>query len=207
MGWEWALLGLPQAAARTRSFSPRPTLLVTMGGSDPTGMTLRAARALAGLDPVFRARFVIGPGFAKREKTAQAIVALKSNFETIEGANSLTTEYASADLALAAFGVTAYELAAFGVPALYLCATQDHALSASAFEHAGMGVSLGLADTADDKAIAKAVWALLGDAERRREMRSAGLMTIDGNASARIASDLAGALAQRRAIKGKRTAI
>ncbi|MGC9953800.1 MAG: NTP transferase domain-containing protein [Rhizomicrobium sp.] len=207
IGWEWALLGLLQAAVRPRCFSPRPTLLVTMGGSDPYGMTLRAARAVAELDPVFRARFVIGPGFEKREKTAQAIVALKSNFETIEGADSLTTEYASADLALAAFGVTAYELAAFGVPALYLCATEDHALSASAFEHAGMGVSLGLADGADDKAIAKAVWALLGDAERRREMRSAGLMTIDGNAAARIASDLAGALAQRRAVKERRTAI
>jgi spore coat polysaccharide biosynthesis protein SpsF len=206
IGWEWALLGLPQAATRSRSFSPRPTLLVTMGGSDPTGMTLCAARALAGLDPLFRARFVIGPGFEKREETAQAIVALKSNFETIEGADSLTTEYASADLALAAFGVTAYELAAFGVPALYLCATEDHALSASAFELAGMGVSLGLADQATDDAIAKAVWALLGDAERRREMHSAGLMTIDGNASARIASDLAGALAARRAVNEKRTA-
>jgi spore coat polysaccharide biosynthesis protein SpsF len=169
-------------------------------------MSLLAARALAGLDPVFRVRFVIGPGFANREKTAQAIVALKSNFETIEGADSLTTEYASADLALAAFGVTAYELAAFGVPALYLCATEDHALSASAFEHAGMGISLGLADTADDTAITKAVWALLGDAERRREMRAAGLMAIDGNASTRIASDLAAALAQRRAVKEKRTA-
>jgi spore coat polysaccharide biosynthesis protein SpsF len=207
IGWEWALLGLPQVATRSRAFAPRPTLLVTMGGSDPCGMTLRAARALTALDPLFRARFVIGPGFEKREKTAQAIVALKSNFETIEGADSLTTEYASADLALAAFGVTAYELAAFGVPALYLCATEDHALSASAFELAGMGVSLGLADQASDDAIAKAVWALLADAERRREMRSAGLMTIDGNASARIASDLAGALAQRRAVREKRTAI
>ena len=206
IGWEWALLGLPQAATRSRTFSPRPTLLVTMGGSDPTGMTLGAARALAGLEPLFRARFVIGPGFDKREETARAIVALKSNFETIEGADSLATEYASADLALAAFGVTAYELAAFGVPALYLCATPDHALSASAFELAGMGVSLGLAEQASDDAIAKAVWALLGDAERRREMRSAGLMTIDGNASARIASDLAGALSARRAVKERETA-
>ena len=207
IGWEWALLGLPLAATRPRSFSPRPTLLVTMGGSDPTGMTLRAARALAGLDPLFRARFVIGPGFEKREKTAQTIVALKSNFETIEGADSLTTEYASADLALAAFGVTAYELAAFGVPALYLCATPDHALSASAFELAGMGVSLGLAEQASGDVVVKAVWALLGDAERRREMRSAGLMTVDGNASARIASDLAGALARRRAVREQQTAI
>ena len=207
IGWEWALLGLSPTAGRPQSHSSLPTLLVTMGGSDPFGLTLRAANALAMLEPAFRARFVIGPGFKNKDRIAKTIVSLHSNFETIEGADGLATEFASCDLALAAFGVTAYELAAFGVPALYLCATEDHALSASAFEHAGMGISLGLADTAHDSAIAKTVWALLGDAERRREMRTAGLMTIDGNASTRIASELAAALAQRRAVKERRTAI
>ncbi|MDE1985440.1 MAG: NTP transferase domain-containing protein [Alphaproteobacteria bacterium] len=207
IGWEWALLGLPQAAPRTRPVSPRPTLLVTMGGSDPWGFTLRVAQALAKLDPVFRARFVIGPGFENPDATARAIVALRSNFETIEGADSLATEYGACDLALAAFGVTAYELAAFGVPALYLCATEDHALSASAFEHAGMGVSLGLAETASDRSIAQAVWNLLGDHQRRRDMRSAGLMTIDGNAAARIARDLADALADKRGVSAARAAV
>ncbi len=199
VGWEWTLLGLAPGAVRPKSLSPRPTLLVAMGGSDPMGLTLRAARALARLDPVFRARFVIGPGMEEREKTARAIVRLKSNFETIEGADDLATEYASADLALAAFGVTAYELASFGVPALYLCLAEDHALSVSAFEYAGMGVSLGVAGAASDERIAKSVWALLGDATRRRDMRAAGLMTVDGEGAARIAADLAGALAARRA--------
>jgi spore coat polysaccharide biosynthesis protein SpsF len=198
-GWEWTLLGLAAAPSRPRQTSTRPTLLVSMGGSDPYGLTLRAARALTGLDPVFRARFVIGPGFDAKEQTAKAVVALKSNFETIEGAHGLATEFAACDLALVAFGVTAYELAAFGVPAVYLCATPDHALSATAFDRAGMGISLGVADTVSDEAIAGAVWSLMGDGARRRDMRAAGLMTIDGNGPARIAADLAKALAARRA--------
>jgi spore coat polysaccharide biosynthesis protein SpsF len=167
---------------------------------------LRVARALARLEPIFRARFVIGPGFEEREKVASAIVKLKSNFETIEGADDLATEYASADIALAAFGVTAYELAAFGVPSLYLCLTDDHAQSASAFEYSGMGISLGLASDADDERIARSVRTLLGDATRRREMRAAGLMTIDGEGAARIASDLATVLAARRSLKPVRAA-
>jgi spore coat polysaccharide biosynthesis protein SpsF len=170
-----------------------------MGGSDPQRLTMRAARALARLDPIFRARFVIGPGMANRESVASSIVKLRSNFETIEGADDLANEYASADFALAAFGVTAYELASFGVPALYLCLTEDHALSASAFEYAGLGISLGVAEAASDQRIAKSVWALLGDPMRRREMRAAGLMTVDGEGAARIAADLANALAARRA--------
>jgi spore coat polysaccharide biosynthesis protein SpsF len=199
IGWEWSILGLEQNAARPKPLSPRPTLLVAMGGSDPLGLTIRAARALSRLDPIFRARFVIGPGMANRESVASAIVKLKSNFETIEGADDLANEYASADFALAAFGVTAYELAAFGVPALYLNLTEDHALSASAFEYAGMGVSLGVAEAVPDERIAKSVWALLGDATRRREMRAAGLMTIDGEGAARVAADLVEALSGRRA--------
>ncbi len=178
--------------------SPRPTLLVAMGGSDCAGLTLRMAEALAPLDPAFRARFVIGPGMAQREQTARAIVRLGSNFETIEGADGLATEYASADMALAAFGVMAYELAAFGVPALYLCRSEEDALSASAFEYAGMGVSLGPAARVPDTQIAKSVWALLGDTARRREMRAAGPMAIDGEGAARIAADLGAALAARR---------
>lgn len=200
IGWEWSLLGQSKAATFPRKTSPRPTLLVAMGGSDPHGLTLMAARALAKLDPVFRARFVIGPGVKDAAIVARTVVKLAPNFETVEGANDLAVEYAACDVALAAFGVTACELAAYGVPAIYLCLTEDHALSASAFEQAGMGVSLGLAGRADAADIAGAVWTLLGDATRRREMRAAGLMTIDGDGAARIATDLKTALAEKHAL-------
>ncbi|HSM96992.1 MAG TPA: hypothetical protein VLT91_13170, partial [Rhizomicrobium sp.] len=105
-----------------------------------------------------------------------------------------------------AFGVTAYELAAYGVPALYLCLNEDHALSASAFERAGMGMSLGVADKIEDVDIASATWALLNDTVRRREMHAAGLMTIDGDGASRIAADLAASLKQRRSATPSRIA-
>jgi spore coat polysaccharide biosynthesis protein SpsF len=197
IGWEWSLLGSNQSVPQ-RPPSGRPVLLVTMGGSDPLGLTLRCARALAKLEPVFRARFVIGPGVENRAAIARQIVALRAHFETIEGADDLATEFARADVALAAFGVTAYELGAVGVPALYLCLTEDHAASASAFEQAGIGASLGVADAVADEDIARSTWKLLNDSARRREMRSAGLMTIDGDGPARIAADLAKALVRNR---------
>jgi spore coat polysaccharide biosynthesis protein SpsF len=207
IGWEWTLMGVGRTHAPALNASARPTLLVAMGGSDPTSLTLRCASALATLDPTFRARFVIGPGMCDASRAARTIVALSHNFETVEGADDLATEYASADAALAAFGVTAYELAAFGVPAIYLCLTSDHAASASAFEQAGMGISLGVADAVIDSTIKKTVSTLLNDPVRRREMRAAGLMTIDGQGAARVAADLAGALAERRAAKPLQTAL
>ncbi len=161
-GWEWSLLGMQKLTASPRAHSPRPTLLVSMGGSDPNDLTLRFARALTKLNPVFRARFVIGPGMEHRGRIARAIASLAPNFETVEGAADLAAEYTAADLALVAYGVTAFELAASGVPALYLCLTEDHALSASAFEQAGMGLSLGLAESAHDEDVVRAVWGAIG---------------------------------------------
>jgi spore coat polysaccharide biosynthesis protein SpsF len=194
IGWEYALLGLNPHLTPIHAHGHRPTLLVAMGGSDPAGLTERAARALTALDPVLRIRFVISNGMKDAQKVAAAIVAIKSNYETVEGADDLSTEYATADMALCAFGVTAYELAAFGVPALYLCLTGDHARSASAFGAAGMGASLGVADAVSDAEILGAVRALMNNPARRREMRSIGLATLDGSGAARIAADLAQAL-------------
>jgi spore coat polysaccharide biosynthesis protein SpsF len=201
LGWEWAILGLnsnslppPKDAAR----ASRPTVLVAMGGSDPHRLTLRMAKALSVLDQVFRVRFVIGTGMKDAQKVARGLVALKINYETVEGADDLSIEYANADLALCAFGVSAYELAATGTPALYIALNEDQLASASAFADAGMGLSLGLAERVSDAEIARNVRWLLNKPNVRREMRNAALSLIDGQGASRVAADLACALAAAR---------
>ena len=204
IGWQWTLTGLNPNAAPGPQLKPalpksgRPTVLVAMGGSDPLGLTLRCARALAPLDTVFRVRFVIGAGMKDGKKIAEGLVKLKSNYETVEGANDLSIEYANADLALCAFGVTAYELASTGTPAIYLGISEDHAISAGAFAEAGMGISLGLAARLSDADILRTVSWLLQKPLARREMRAAGLSLIDGQGASRIAADLAAALTSAR---------
>ena len=198
MGWEWSLLGLNPNTGAARAPSSLPTLLVAMGGSDPHGLTLRMAKALGPLDSVFRVRFVIGTGMKDAGMVARALVSLKKNYETVEGADDLSTAYASADVALCAFGVTAFELAACGIPAIYLGLTDDHSSSASAFADAGMGISLGTIDRLDDAEVLRTVQWLLNKPAARREMRNAGLTLMDGQGAARIASDLSAALAMAR---------
>ncbi|HEX4177814.1 MAG TPA: NTP transferase domain-containing protein [Rhizomicrobium sp.] len=201
LGWEWAILGLaPNVSGKTRDSgrSSRPTVLVAMGGSDPQGLTLRMAKALSTLDSVFRVRFVIGTGMKDADKVAHGLVALKKNYETVEGADDLSIEYANADIALCAFGVTAYELAASGIPALYLGLNDDHAASASAFAEAGMGISLGVAGKVSDAEILRNVQWLLNKPNARREMRNTGLSLMDGQGASRIAADLARALMAAR---------
>jgi spore coat polysaccharide biosynthesis predicted glycosyltransferase SpsG len=129
---------------------------------------------------------------------AAAIVAMKSNYETVEGADDLSTEYASADLVLCRFGRAAYDLAAFGQPALYLSKDQEDALSAAVFDASGMAISLGLAGRAADTDILAAVKTLMNDAGQRREMRARALMRIDGRGAEHVAADLAAALREEK---------
>ncbi|HVW72424.1 MAG TPA: NTP transferase domain-containing protein [Rhizomicrobium sp.] len=201
VGWEWAILGLaPNAIGKARDLgrSSRPTVLVAMGGSDPQGLTMRMAKALSILDSVFRVRFVIGTGMKDADQVAHGLVALKKNYETVEGADDLSIEYANADVALCAFGVTAYELAACGVPALYLGLNDDHVASASAFAEAGMGISLGVAGKVSDAEILRNVQWLLNKPNARREMRNTALSLMDGQGASRVAADLARALMAAR---------
>jgi spore coat polysaccharide biosynthesis protein SpsF len=160
-----------------------------------------AACALSKITATFKARFIIGPGFRNTQRLSRDIEAMSPNFEAAQGVVDIGTEFAAADLALVAFGVTAYELAALGVPALYLSLSDDHSLSASSFSQAGMGMVLGLGRVVRAEDIARACWKLMLDVERRRDMRAAGLNTVDGRAGERIAADLAQALAAARSAK------
>jgi spore coat polysaccharide biosynthesis protein SpsF len=204
VGWEWALLGFDPARlpANPAVRNPaRPTIVVSMGGSDPLELTRLVARALAKVTAPYRARFIIGPGFRNAPALAREVEGMSPAFEIVQGVDDLGAEFSGADLAIVTFGVTAYELGALGVPALYLALSDDHALSASSFEKCGMGAVLGLGRIIRADDIARLSWQLLQDQDRRRDMRAAGLTTIDGRAGERIASDLAQALA---AIRGTR---
>ena len=122
----------------------------------------------------------------------------------IEGADDLATEYASADWRLCAFGVTAYELAAI---------RRAGALSVPDRRSRAIGVRLSSRPAWAFRWVCRlrlktatspsAVRALLGDSARRRDMRAAGLTTIDGDGAARIAADLS-ARAVRRAANARR---
>lgn len=199
VGWEWTLLGTQNNFCVEHASVSSVSVLVSMGGSDPAGLTLRVAHAFATRASNLQVRFVVGAGTRHSQEIAGQIRKLSLSFDALEGVENLSPYFSACSIALCAFGVTAYELAANGVPAIYLCLTDDHAQSASAFEQEGMGISLGLHDCVEDGEIVKAVQNLLAAGEQRRAMRTAGLTAIDGAGARRIAADLRQLLDARRA--------
>ena len=77
---------------------------------------------------------------------------------------------AEADLAVASFCVTAYELATVGVPGIYLCLSSDHAEAALAFVEVGIGISLGVHTQVTVAQLAERVESFLRDPGGRLEM-------------------------------------
>lgn len=193
-GWEWVLLRRQFARqgwdTRKSSYPLSPTLLVSMGGSDPANLTFKALEALDRLDGEFQSVVVLGPGFLHKVDLARWIASARRQYLLHFNVREMADLMAGADLAVGSFGVTAYELAAMGVPAIHLCLTEDHAKAAVAMTKAGIAVSLGLHSQVTNGDISNAVSELLNDPDKRNRMGTHAIRLIDGNGAKRIAEKI-----------------
>lgn len=200
VGWDWVLLR-PQFAeaaqrARTRAAESmadaqrndqRLTLLVTMGGSDPAGLTLIALQAIENIEGEFRILVVIGGGFMHDFALADWLAKAKRNYEICRNVTDVAELMEKADLAVASFGVTAYELAAMGVPAIYLSLTHDHEESAELFSKSGIAINLGCCEKVRASEIVGILRKLLANHEQRFAFARRARLLVDGIGANRIA--------------------
>jgi spore coat polysaccharide biosynthesis protein SpsF len=185
-GWDWVVLRAEFRSSPARSSSPTPTVLVTMGGTDPAGLTSMAVGALAMVREKFRTRILLGPT-GPAELDADLSMLDLGETEIIRDPDSVASVMADSDLAIASFGVTAFELAAMGIPAIHLCLSEDHALSAQALSSEGISVNLGPHSKVSAEGLCAEVTRLLRDSEGRAEMTRRARARIDGRGAERIA--------------------
>lgn len=190
VGWEWVVLRRAFATASAAAGHIPPRLLLTMGGSDPMGLTLQALRELDSLEEEFETTVVVGPAFSHNADLECFLAAACRLYRVERSVRDMAALMRQADLAVASFGVTAYELAAVGVPAVYLCLTPDHARSATAFVDAGIAQNCGMYKTCVAGSLAAAVSGLLQAPNRRRAMGQRARTLVDGLGAGRIADIL-----------------
>lgn len=187
VGGEWVVLRRQFAEPPMRTRHDPPRVLVTMGGSDPAGMTITAVNAIAAMSEPFDLSVVIGPGYRDRHLIEPRLAQLRRRVTVVEQPADMRAVMVEADLAVASFGVTAYELAATATPAVYLCLTSDHARSATLLASRQAAIVLGVHTGAEAPSIGDAVARLLANGERRDAMGRAGRALIDGRGAARVA--------------------
>lgn len=199
VGWPWVILNRNFIARGSRKQGGQPNVLVTMGGSDPAGLTQKAVAALDRLDGAFAVKLVLGSGFMWHEELRQQLAVCRREFTLLQQVEDLSVLMQEADLAIASFGVTAYELAAMGVPSILLALSEDHAASASSLSQAEMAISLGVHQLVRVEDLADQIQGLLSDPQLRQRMSEAGRKQVDFQGAARIAQRLVEELNERHA--------
>jgi spore coat polysaccharide biosynthesis protein SpsF len=194
-GWQWVILRREFSHPIRRERHEHPVILVTMGGSDPSGLTLKAVRALDMLDGDFETLVLLGPGFLHQTALYDLVSKMRRKFHLLRDVKNIPELMSQADLALGSFGVTAYELAAMGVPGIFMCLTEDHAESASVFVEAGMGECVGLHDHICAQVLSSALRRLMENRSRWEEMSTACLKNVDGRGASRVADKIMGRIA------------
>lgn len=194
VGWEWVVLRreferkLSHSNIKRKEIhqSQSPKILVTMGGSDPKGMTLKVAKALTLIEDQFEVTVILGPAFAYRRNLVELCDNLIQPYRIIENISNMADIMAEVDFAVASFGITAYELAAMHVPAIHVCLSEDHVQSAQIFQESGMATCLGLAECLTEEKIANSIKQVLFEDIPHKKFHHWS-EKLDGRGAARIA--------------------
>ena len=157
-----------------------------------TSGDLRGIRYLL-LRPEFRAEpptrtgghVLLAPGGAPSADTAAQFEAAASALAGLDvvwlrGVDDVVATMAAADVAIAAAGVTAYELARVGVPAVLVAVADNQRPVARRLAEAGAAVFV------DGSQMAEAALDLLADAARRDEMSRTARALVDGRGADRV---------------------
>lgn len=122
-------------------------ILLAYGGSDPSGLTLKALEAirLTGFDQ--KITVVVGPGCVNLEKIKNLSERLSGQTKVLKSVDNMAFLMKQASLALTSAGRTVTELMTIGVPTIAMCQNMremrhNHATSNFGVVNLGLGTSI-----------------------------------------------------------------
>ena len=166
-------------------------VLLTMGGSDPPGLTLALLGPLALALPDATIDVVVGAANPRR-KEIEAAAAPHARVNVLTDVRTMSEVMGRCALAVSAAGSTAWELAAMGVPMALVSLADNQRPVASALAASEAALDLGFhpgpyADGAET-ALAVAVRAFLNDPPRARTFAQNARRIVDGRGALRVAA-------------------
>ncbi len=186
-GRDYLIIGDNFRYARRRpEYSSSLKVLITMGGSDPNGLTEKVVEALWDFDGI-EATVVIGPAARPTDRLEGLISSGNHRFRFLRNVRDMAPVMASSHLAFTAVGTTIYELAYMGVPSVLIANYPEDEQDLRGFE--GLGTSLSLGYFRDVKAsdIRVTLRRLQMDRAFWELMSTRGRSLTDGRGAQRIA--------------------
>lgn len=174
--------------AKEKPIRSRATsVLVSMGGVDPGGATLRIIEGLDKLDKEIEKLIVIGPAFPHHSELKELVPKLtESNFQISRAVRNMAELMFKADLAISHGGDTIYELACTGTPNLVLYEAEHQRIQAGVFEKKGATICPGRGVEVPLEEITSSVSHLLQDEALRKKISLQGKKLVDGKGAERV---------------------
>ena len=204
IGWDWVPIGLEfsknnKSPTRKDSFNILK-ILISMGGSDPLGLTIIALKSLNKIKSNIIVTIIVGNSFNKFEELKKEVNSSNKRVKIIINPKNIAIIMSKHDFAICSFGMMAYELASQSIKSCYLCITEDHAISASALEKSGFGISLGNIKNLSKVSITSSIYQLVQEEIKNLDIsnKKFNILSnkIDGLGSLRIANIIYNSLNQ-----------
>jgi RimJ/RimL family protein N-acetyltransferase len=137
-------------------------------------------------------KILVGAANPRLESLRAAIERSGADFELLTNVEDMPGLMAWADVAVAAAGITCWEMAVMGLPAAVLVVAENQLRIAEPLAEAGAVVNLGWHDRLTPEGIAAEVASLCRDQGRRRAQSKAGRRLVDGLGAERVVAVMRG---------------
>lgn len=174
-----------------RPSSSRPSVLVSMGGTDHADATSVVLEGIYSLGAAVDVTVVLGRGAQHHEKVAERLKLLPGPAELLSAVDNMAELVDRHTIAVGAPGVSSLERACLGQPQVLVTTAVNQTTVALGLRRAGAAFCLGLLNEVRPGDIAAAARTLLEDSALRERMARAGRRLVDGMGAARVAAHLA----------------
>lgn len=159
------------------------SVAITTGGSDPQGVMHSLLDAIDfDAFPTVSFNFHVGENMKHKSSLAARNTAPNINFVPFN-----IKELAAADLAIATFGVSTYELLYLGIPLISVAHAPSNAIGSSYLSRGcDCFADLGLIDTVSAASLNQTLSSLINSARKRKQYHERGLQLIDGKGAGRV---------------------
>lgn len=162
-------------------------LLISMGGSDAGGLTLKIINTVTSLDKNLKITAVLGPASRKNAGFSGLIRRYgKDRIRLVEKSYSLAKLMSEADIGILAAGFTLYEAAYMGLPCLAVSKVLHQLKTSFEFNKRGIAEGAGLGLKFNAPVFIRKLENIISSQKLRRKMSLKGQMLVDGKGVERV---------------------
>lgn len=158
-------------------------VLITMGGADPYGLTLKV---LENLEDTYLFITIILPKHSLSYNDVKKIIDNKSNIRLIEFTENISKEMTEHDIAIINGGSTRYEVCLAKTPFIAISIHQVQYNITKQLTDLGVGINLGIKENLNMEIVNGAVHSLLNNYTQRQTMSDKMAFLFDTDGASRI---------------------